>query len=180
MSDVANPYSVPKSAVADIGPNMEAEAAREMHLSTEASIRSVGMLYYLAFAGCAFAGIFVFALPGADAVGGPLELVMLLAFSAAFAAVGYGLRALKPAVRIPAIVLSVLGLLAFPVGTLIHAYVLYLLLCAKGKFLFTPEYAQIVGATPHLRYRTSPIVRAVMIVALVGIAAAIVVPMVSR
>jgi len=180
MSDVANPYSVPKSVVSDVGPGAEADAVREKHLSTEASIQSIGMLYYLAVVGSALVGFFFLADFRRAGMNGPLDAVIPMAVAAAFGVVGYGLRAFKPWVRIPVIVLSVLGLLAFPVGTLVNAYVLYLLFCAKGKFVFTPDYAQIVAATPHLRYRTSPIVLGAVIVLLVGIVAAIVVPVVSQ
>lgn len=173
MNDVANPYSVPKSVVSDVGPGAEAEAVREKHISTEASIRAIGMLYYLGFAGCALAGVLIVAVPS---IVGVREGLVTLAFGAALAAVGYGLRALAPWVRIPAIVLSVLGLLAFPFGTLINAYVLYLLFCAKGKYLFTPEYAAIIAVTPQVRYRTSPVVLGAVIVLLVGIVAAVAVP----
>jgi len=183
MADVVNPYSVPKSAVADVGPEAEAEAVRQAHISTEASLRSVGLLYYLAFASCALGAIIGFATPGAatDGVGVGIGVaVVMLVLALIFAAMGYGLRGLKPWVRVPGIVLSIVGLLGFPVGTLINAYVLYLLFCAKGRYIFTPEYAAIAAATPHVRYRSSAIMRGLMIVLLIGIVAAIVVPMVAR
>ena len=46
-----------------------------------------------------------------------------------------------------ALVLLVLGLLGFPIGTLISAYGLWLVLSAKGRVVLSPEYAAIVAAT---------------------------------
>jgi hypothetical protein len=65
------------------------------------------------------------------------------------------LRRLKPGARTPAIVMSGLGLLAFPLGTLINGYILWLLLSRKGSFILSPAYGPIVEATPHIKYRTS-------------------------
>jgi len=66
-----------------------------------------------------------------------------------------GIRALRPWARTTAIVLSGVGLLGFPVGTAIHGYILYLLLCRKGKRLFAQDYADIIAATPQIQSRGS-------------------------
>jgi hypothetical protein len=51
-----------------------------------------------------------------------------------------------------------LGLIAFPIGTIINAYILYLLLSAKGKYVFSADYRAVITATPHIRYKMSFIV----------------------
>jgi hypothetical protein len=51
-----------------------------------------------------------------------------------------------------------LGLIGFPIGTLISVYFLYLLLSQKGAYVFSPEYAQVIAATPHIQYKTSIVV----------------------
>lgn len=174
MVDVANPYSAPTAVVADADTDAEAESVRRTHIATETSLRAVGLLYFLGALGAGFAG---FASLHAEA---PLGIAAVgLGAATAMAAVGYGLRALKPWVRIPAILLAALGLLGFPIGTLINGYVLYLLLCAKGRFVFTPDYAQIRNVTPHVRYRSSLLVRILFVVLLVGLAAAILIPAMS-
>jgi hypothetical protein len=103
--------------------------------------------------------------------------IVLVALCAVTLAVAYGLRGLRTWVRVPAILLSVVGLLNFPVGTLLSGYVLYLLLSAKGRFVLTPEYAEIVAATPHMKYRSSTLVLVVVVVLLVGLVAALLVPL---
>jgi hypothetical protein len=87
---------------------------------------------------------------------------------------------LKPWVRIPAIILAALGLLGFPVGTIINGYVLYLLLCARGRYILTPEYEEIRKATPHVHYRTSVVVWIVVGFLVLATAAAVLIPMLSR
>jgi len=42
------------------------------------------------------------------------------------------------------------------VGTLINGYILWLVLSKKGRFILSKDYAAIVAATPHVKYRTSP------------------------
>jgi len=73
-------------------------------------------------------------------------------------AVGLGLRKLLPWARIAGIVMGCLSLLGFPAGTLIGGYFLYLLLSAKGQYVFSPEYSRVIAATPHIKYQTSIIV----------------------
>ena len=43
-------------------------------------------------------------------------------------------------------------------GTLIGFYMLYLLLSKKGTMVFSPEYKEIIAQTPHMKYKTSPVV----------------------
>lgn len=170
MTEVVNPYSAPTAVVAEAGIDAEAEAVRQAHISVEASLRSVGLLYYLGTVGLIVSGIVMLA--------GRVEIgTITLALGVAMGVVGYGLRTLKPWVRIPAIILAALGLLGFPVGTLINGYVLYLLLCAKGRHIFTPEYEEIRRATPHVRYRTSIVVWIVVGFLVLAMAAAVLIPM---
>lgn len=180
MNDTINPYRVPASVVADVGASADAEAVRQAHISTEASIRSMGLLYYFACAGC----VFMAAVMLSDAASGmPIGMGMaafVLALVAVFGAMGHGLRSLRPWVRIPAIVLSVVGLLGFPFGTLLNGYFLYLLLCAKGQHVFMPEYAAIIPLTPHVRNRSPLVVRVLVLLIIVGIVAVVLATAMSR
>lgn len=173
MTEVVNPYSAPTAVIADVGIDAEMEAVRQEHISVEASLRSVGLLYYLGTIGLIVSGLVMFA--------GLFDIGMIsLALGLAMGVIGYGLRTLKPWVRIPAIILAVIGLLGFPVGTLINGYVLYLLLCTRGRFVFTPEYEAIRKATPHVRYRTSIVVWIVVGFLVLAVAAAVLIPVLSR
>jgi hypothetical protein len=60
--------------------------------------------------------------------------------------------------RIPTGILSGLGLLGFPLGTLINGYILYLIFSQKGKTVFSEEYQAVIEQTPHIKYRTSILV----------------------
>jgi hypothetical protein len=171
-----NPYAPPTAEVADItGADPEAEIIRREHIKHEASIKSVGILYYLggAFMGIA-AVLFLFGLSNNSLGFGIAALYTVLALLSL--AVGHELRALKPWARIAAIVLSILGLLGFPLGTLINGYILYLLLSQKGRRIFQPDYLEIVAATPEVKYRTSIVVWIVLGVLLLAIIAAISLP----
>jgi len=169
VSTSVNPYLAPKAVVRDVGDvaTSEAETIRRQHINHEASLKSVGLLYYLgglALIGAVAAAVapfrslapLVYSGRGMGALlGVPIFLATLAV--AAFA-VGRGLRKLRPRVRIPASILAALGLLGFPVGTLINGYVLWLIHSEKGRRILSPDYAAIVEATPHVKYRTPVLV----------------------
>ena len=156
MTDAVNPYAAPTAVVDDVPANAEAEAIRRAHISHEASIKAVGFLYYLGGVGMFF--VAAAALVGRRADTGMAFLLLLAALGAAQFFAGWGVRALKKWGQVVGAVLSGLGLLAFPIGTLINGYILYLFLSKKGRTIFAPEYQDVIAATPHVRYRTSIIV----------------------
>jgi hypothetical protein len=145
------------------------EQIRTTHLQHEASVKSVGLLYYLG--GGAMLLFTVISLAGGRAEGFVLALIFAL-LGAGQIAVGTGLRKLRPWARIPTGILSGIGLLGFPLGTLINGYILYLIFCQKGATVFSPDYQRVMAATPHLRYRTSIVVWIflALVAVLVGVA----------
>jgi hypothetical protein len=137
----------------------EAQRVRRVHLNREASVRSVGTLYCvggLALMALPFIGLFNSAhrpVPAQIAVSVALCCIGILQFWT-----GTGLRKLKEWARKPTAILSGLGLIGFPIGTAINAYVLYLVFSRKGTMVFTPEYRQVIFSTPDIKYRTSIVV----------------------
>jgi GYF domain 2 len=144
-----------------------AEQVRKEYLSHEASTQSVGLLYLLGggILGLTGSGVLVSGLivqvggqsKGMDLAAGAFFGLFLLAWSGVQIWLGLGLRRLRRNVRIGVTLFSVLGLLGFPLGTLINGYILYLLHSGKGKVVFSEPYRQVIAATPQIRYRTSPI-----------------------
>jgi len=135
--------------------NSSAEQIRNDHLKHEASIKSVGVLYFLAAAFLILAG--VLGLTANQGAGVGLGL-FCLAIGAAQIWVGIGLRGLKPWARIPTGILSGVGLLGFPLGTIINGYILYLIFSQKGKTVFSDDYQRVIEQTPHIKYKTSIVV----------------------
>lgn len=171
MSDVWTP---PRAEVKDIGlsGNPDAPEIRRLHIGHEASVKAIGMLYYIGAAGLLVVGIIALigAAQGEMAVNIGIGLAML-AFCALYVWIGRGLRTLNPKVKIPAGVLAGIGLIGFPVGTLINGYILYLLFSQKGTMVFSDDYKQIIADTPDVKYRTSVIVwifLALLVVLFVG------------
>ena len=168
-----NPYAAPESLITPIPVHLTgAEQVRRDHLSHEASVKSIGTLSYLGsilFLIAFWASLDSIRVLHAihrvqvgmkPMIGSDLALIigtslLLLGLMILQWKLAGGLRNLRPWVRIPTIILSVIGLLGFPLGTLISGYILYLMLSAKSKMVFSPEYRQIIADTPHLRYRTS-------------------------
>lgn len=155
----ASPYAPPKAPLRDADVAAEgAEAIREAHIRHEVSLKSVGTLYLLGGA-----VLLLVALVGATALlaevdtGAAPMMVGVFGLYAVLAALqlalGVGYRRLRPWVRVPGGILSALGLLAIPVGTLINGYILYLMFSRRGQVILAPGYAAVVAATPHVRYR---------------------------
>lgn len=128
---------------------------RKDHIKHEASIKSVGMLYFL---GAVFLGITAIVGLASGGSDGLAAGIVLLCFTAGLIVAGIGIRGLKPWARIVSGVLSGIGLIGFPLGTIINAYILYLLFSRKGATVFSKDYQEVIAATPHIKYRTSIVV----------------------
>lgn len=156
-----------------------AEELRKTHIKHEASVKSIGILYYLGAIAVFVAGIAA-AIPGATKATGPEAIfvaVFLFVLSAVQILVGTGLRRLRRWARIPTGILAGVGLLGFPIGTLINGYILYLVFSKKGAMVFSDEYQAAIAQTPHIKYRTSKLVwillGLVLLLIVIGIVAAV-------
>jgi hypothetical protein len=185
-----NPYAPPKAQVEDVVPFAgEADEIRREHIKTEASIRSIGSLYYLG-GGLMVAAAFFLPTFGGKMFGGMppavagIVMVVCLAFGGGSLFVGRGLRALRPWARTTAIVLSSLsciaGLARPSLGIAVNIYILYLLLSKKGRRIFESDYPEIVAATPDVKYGTSILVWILLGLVVLLILAAVVIPAVHR
>ncbi|MEM9025955.1 MAG: DUF4339 domain-containing protein [Verrucomicrobiota bacterium] len=150
---------------------------REKHLKHEASIRSIGLLYYLG-GGAALlltvGMIFAFTnggIPGAESVTLAVLTLFYGVMMVALFWVGYGFRRLKPWVKVPGGILAGIGLLGFPLGTAINAYVLYLLLSKKGKRILSKDYREIIEATPNMKYRSRIALLLLIVISLILLSA---------
>ena len=157
MSLVENPYAPPASESFAATPAtllMDPEEIRKQYLRHEAAVRSVGSLYYLGGAIMAVAG--VAGLVEASAAGGEAlgASLVCLVLSVVWLLVGRSLRRLDPRVKTPVVLLAALGLLAVPIGTLINAYILYLMLSKKAKVVFSEDYKEVIRKTPQIKYRS--------------------------
>jgi hypothetical protein len=154
-----NPYQAP---LANDPPPIPAESfeayaeeVRRQHLGQEAQIKSIGSLYYLGGIGSIIGIASLIATAKeltTDVVGG---LAITALFIPVHFLVGYGLHQFKTWARITALVFAFLGLFLFPVGTVICAIAIVLLLLKKNTMIFSPAYKEIVAATPHIKRKGS-------------------------
>ncbi|HRQ63542.1 MAG TPA: hypothetical protein PKZ76_01530 [Xanthomonadaceae bacterium] len=175
-----NPYAPPGAALAEPSGDNTDEALRRAHVRHERQLKSVGALYYLGAFMMSLSAIVILATPGPSTPTGasPLPALFVLGIAVALGTIGFGFRRLRSWVRIPGGLLSGLGLLAIPVGTLIHGWILYLMFCAKGRMVLSPDYQRVIAATPHVRYQRTVgdwIALAVVLVLLLGIVLLIVI-----
>lgn len=173
--DGNNPYAAP---TADIGimhaVNTDAEAIRRHYLKHEASVKSIGLLYMLPALMFFVLGI-VLLIPILQG-GGIVSLVtgaLCIGMSFLFLIIAMEIRKLRRWCAIPIGILSGIGLLQIPIGTVINAYILWLVFSAKGRYVMSAEYQNVIAATPHIKYRTSVlvIVLAVILVVFLGLGA---------
>jgi hypothetical protein len=176
MSEAVNPYAAPTARVDDAGANPEAEAIRRAHINHEASIKAVGVLYYLG--GTLITLGVITGIAGAPNAPDGAMLLLVGAIGVAQFFAGWGVRAFRPWGRVVGIVLSAIGLLAFPIGTIINGYILYLFLAKKGRTIFSPKYQEVVAATPHVKYKVSIVVwiflALILAVIVIGIGVAVI------
>ena len=157
-----NPFAAPETMDISVGTdNRSAAAIRQQHLTHEASVQSVGSLYLLGSIIVVIAAAVMIYLSISSQVQnstlGIFEPLFIMGLGVGQGFIGFGLRNLKSWGRIPAALFAGIGLLAFPIGTLINGYILYLLLSAKGRMVFSAEYREIIQQTPEIKYRTSKI-----------------------
>ena len=139
--------------------SLAAEDIRQAHIGHEASVRSIGVLYLLGAVLLMVAAVGLFftlatRLAGVDALQMGIFAAMLALGGLQFWT-GLAIRRLRPWSRVAAGVVSGIGLLGFPIGTLINGYILYLLFSRKGATVFSEDYQRVIAQTPHVRYRTS-------------------------
>ena len=163
-----NPYA--PVVTQPVGPAQSSPAVeiRKSHISHEASIQTIGALYLLGAFFLTLAGLFVIGMSiyamvtGAAQLDSPLLMLAVGIFELAMGILqgmtGFALRQLKSWGRIVGIVFSAIGLLGFPIGTLISAYFLYLLASKKGVYIFSDEYRRVIEETPQIKMKTSIIV----------------------
>lgn len=171
-----NPYAAPESQVLPSPVETEAEVIRKAHIETEATIKTVGILFFLGAALTFIVGVTSFVAPrsGLDPT---YDAVVLTGLGLLQGVTAYGMRGLKRWSRIPACLFCGLALLGFPVGTLFGAYMLVKLLGKQGRFILTEEYRQIIAATPHVKRKTSIVIKVLLALLLIilgiGVLAAI-------
>lgn len=178
-----NPYQTPEANVelSVSGDQAQAEELRNQYLNHEASIRSIGLLYYLGtLALLISSAVLVLEFNSADPIMSLGMIALMGGLGAAYFWIGRGLRKLQSKVKIIATVFAAIGLIGFPLGTLINGYILYLLHSAKGKMVFSEEYHNVIEATPHIKYKTSIVIWLFIGIVVLGIGAAIVIPMVAK
>ncbi|MBK8284704.1 MAG: hypothetical protein IPK97_07300 [Ahniella sp.] len=153
-----NPYAAPASVVVDRDDGSSADIGiREAHVRHEQVLKSIGSLYWF---GALTSGLIaiVSAITLATSESGSIAAGLVVGglygvFSLIAGFLGFGFRGLRPWVRIPGTILSGIGLLAIPIGTLFNGYILYLIWSAQGQVVLGPDYRGIIERTPHVRYR---------------------------
>ncbi|MEO8269361.1 MAG: hypothetical protein ABI557_06555 [Aureliella sp.] len=161
----ANPYAPVIAQPIGLAQGSQAEQIRRTHFSHESSIQTLGGLFLLGallltLAGTFLIGFGLYAMTsGAPQSDSPLTMlgvgVLELTWGILQGMTGFALRKLRSGGRVGGIVFSAIGLLGFPIGTLISAYFLYLLASKKGAYIFSDEYKRVIRETPQVKLKTS-------------------------
>lgn len=163
-----NPFEAPDTPDDDLeallgreGVPPDAEAIRRRHLTFETNLRQLGALWVV---GGVFASLGGLAMPTiliGEGQGRGEALPLALGAGALYLALGLGqlfaglqLRKLSSRARLPGTLVTLPGLIAIPIGTMISGLILYGLHSSKGQFILSEDYRRIVEATPHVRPKT--------------------------
>jgi hypothetical protein len=124
------------------------ELVRQENFKFEQSVRSIGVLYLLAgtlFIVGAIAALNILGL------GGIVWVIPSLIVGGGLIWLSNLLQSLDPLGQKPALIISIIGMLLFPIGTVLGGYALVLLLCKRGRYIYSDEYRQIISDTPEIK-----------------------------
>ncbi|WP_395716617.1 hypothetical protein [Prosthecobacter sp.] len=181
-----NPYAPPRAAT--LIEVSSPDAIRRAHIGHETSVKASGGLCALC-GGLMLLPVFMGlmeAVTSATRRNDFGSLMMALLIGAGLLVLGANLRRLRPWARIVMALVS--GLFAavtlltivFP---LLNGYVLWLMLSAKGRMVFSPAYQQIIAFTPDVRPRMSAIswiLLCLVLLLVIAILAALLIPVSRR
>ena len=155
----ANPYAPPLTVgpADDLPPNAPSHAARirEQCRTREAGLKQKTLClvgFFVLFSVVANLGAFGLLGPATMMV--PLAVISTIAASAGIA-INWGVRRFASWSRIPLIILAIVGLAAFPIGTVFGGLILLELYSPRQPKLLSKEYERIVKATLEMNDRTS-------------------------
>jgi hypothetical protein len=161
----SNPFEEPRADLEVRSPaSADAESIRQQYLRTETNLKSIATVYIvfgsmgtLVLLVLVLAAIWTLVTPNSLLLG-IMEWLIVMSLGAVYPVgllAGLALRRFRRWGRYTAVALACLGLLGFPIGTIVSVLFLYLLLNQKANFVFSDEYQAIIRQTPHLESRTS-------------------------
>mgnify|MGYP007046926269 CR=1 FL=1 len=156
-----SPTVPPDNAEASDLSQEEASALREAHRHHERSLNQFGALQLAGGVLSGAWGLFEFAAASQvpdDAVIATVRGILFVTLGGLSVWSGSLLRALKPKARGPATAMAVVGLLAFPIGTLVNGYLLYLIHSKKGRVVLSTSYQNVVRRTTTRPEKSSKII----------------------
>jgi hypothetical protein len=154
----ANPYAAPASQV-EVPPRLAMEMLRREYLQREACAK--GLSFVFIGIGVTLLGFVALLSPkflSADPGDRPYFILYglsVLAFAALTFQMALQLRRLNPKVRPWLWLIAVILALAFPIGTVAAAWIIYQFLSRKGAFIFSREYRAAISETNCMRARPS-------------------------
>lgn len=162
---MSNPYAPPESTPAPVPTDglTAMERDRTLHRVHEARVRILGIAFMvqgglrvLTLLAMAFALVADADYMENDWLGASIGAAFYAVTGALSLVGGWALHQLKPWGRGFGFVMFLLSLISIPVGTLLSIWGAILLLTSKGRRVFSPDYAAVRAATPHLRWSPQP------------------------
>lgn len=179
-----NPYAPPRAVT--LVDESSPEAIRRVHIGHETSVRAIGSLHAM-LGGMMLLPVLMGLLEAAISTSlwrsDFVPLMTALAIGAGLLFLGANLRQLQPWARIAMAVVS--GLLAaitlftviFPA---LNFYVLWLMLSARGRMVFSPAYQHTIALTPDMRPGVSESSRFLLCLVVLLVLAALMIPVFRR
>ncbi len=164
-----NPFAAPRTV--DFEPiNTTDESLRKQYIAHEASVKSVGLLFFIGAVINILMPLLLLSDGGSKTMPIFTALLLILLGAVQFW-VGIGLRRLTKIARIFATIFAAIGLIWVPVGTVIGMYLLYLFWCGAGQVVFSEQYKGLIRRTPRVKNKTSNGMMMLLLVVLLGLLA---------
>ena len=175
-SESFNPYAAPLVAPEPPDPFQQDDMRiRQQFIGCESNVRSIGGVMILGGLSLAlvFGFLSVMYFPLGNYVDNALAALfgVLALLGVAQLMVGIRVGSFRQRPRIGAIIFCALWLLFFPVGTIIGGACLWYLLRPAAKYVFTPEYRDVIQRTPQVHFQTSAVSWGILITVLLGVLA---------
>lgn len=175
-SDSFNPYAAPLVGPETADPFQQDDVRiRQQFIDCEGNVGSVAGVLILGGLILAFVfGFFsVMNFSHRDSTGFALAALfgVLALLGVAQLIVGIQVRSFRPRGRIGGIICCVLWLFFIPFGTIGGGACLWYLAHPSARYVFTPEYREVIRKTPHIHFQTSAVSWGIFIIGVLSILA---------
>lgn len=177
-----NPFAAPETLFDDDQQANwpDAEGIRRQHIQHEANVKSIATVYLFTGGICTVTCLVIVIHSRPAQHSSYLWFGLFATLSIVQFIISYGVSSLRRSARRPAIVLSAIITIAFPIGTMLGPYFIYLLTHSKSETVFSGNYQSVIARTKHVRQKTPLLAWILLTAVLLATGAGLLLVLISR